>query len=433
MSSSPTLPNPPDPLLLRPRLGAVAVGLLAFSTYFCMYAFRKPFAVGQYHGDGLWGVDLKTTLVISQVVGYTFSKYLGVRWVSEASRRARLPFLLSLVAAAELALLLLPMLPPQAYWVALLLNGLPLGMVWGLVVRSLEGRRTSDVLLAVLSCSFIVASGVVKDIGRWLLSRGIDEAWMPSLAGALFLVPFAASAWLLDRVPDPDDADISARAARVPLSAAERRLLLRDLWPGLVPLAITYFFLTAFRDYRDNYGMDLFRALGYANDSAIFTATEVPIAALVLGSMAMLALVRRRQHALAGLFGVLAFGLLLLGLATIAFEQGVVSGQMWMLLIGLGGYLAYVPFGSFLFDHIMANASRAGTAVFAINLFDGLGYTGSVALQLSKDLLAGDESRLEFFKRVTYLMSVFGVVGVVLASWYFLRSARRAGVQCAVA
>lgn len=53
---------------------------------------------------------------------------------------------------------------------AMFLNGLPLGMVWGLVVWYLEGRRVAEVLLAGLSCSFIIASGAVKDVGRTVLA-----------------------------------------------------------------------------------------------------------------------------------------------------------------------------------------------------------------------------------------------------------------------
>ena len=35
-----------------------------------------------------------------------------------------------------------------------------------LVVRYLEGRRTSEILLVGLSCSYIISSGIVKDIGK---------------------------------------------------------------------------------------------------------------------------------------------------------------------------------------------------------------------------------------------------------------------------
>ena len=43
----------------------------AFSTYFAMYAFRKPFAAAKFEGQFFLstGVALKTALVISQIVG----------------------------------------------------------------------------------------------------------------------------------------------------------------------------------------------------------------------------------------------------------------------------------------------------------------------------------------------------------------------------
>jgi hypothetical protein len=40
-----------------------------------------------------------------------------------------------------------------------------------------EGRRTSELLLAGLSLSFIIASGVVKDFGRALMDGGVAQWW----------------------------------------------------------------------------------------------------------------------------------------------------------------------------------------------------------------------------------------------------------------
>ena len=53
--------------------------LAAFATYFCMYAFRKPFAAAKYEGLMFLGTDvnLKTVLLISQIIGYALSKYAG--------------------------------------------------------------------------------------------------------------------------------------------------------------------------------------------------------------------------------------------------------------------------------------------------------------------------------------------------------------------
>lgn len=44
----------------RHRYGVACGAAAAFATYFCMYAFRKPFTVGTYEGYALWGETTKS-------------------------------------------------------------------------------------------------------------------------------------------------------------------------------------------------------------------------------------------------------------------------------------------------------------------------------------------------------------------------------------
>lgn len=406
------------------RLGLSAT-LFAFGTYFCMYAFRKPFAAAGYAGEGYFGLELKTTFVISQVVGYTLSKYVGIRVVSEATRTARLRLLIGLVLLSELALVAFALLPREFRPLAILLNGLPLGMIWGLVVRYLEGRRTSELLLSGLSVSFIVASGVVKDVGRWALDDvGIDEYWMPACVGLFFLPAFVLFARCLDGIADPTADDERARMARTEMPKAQRRHFVRQHLGGMLLLLATYFALTAFRDFRDNYGVEMIAELGYANEAAPFTRTEIPVAIAVLVVMAALGVFQRPMTGLVAVFGVMTAGMVLVGLATLGLDAGWLGGEAWMITVGLGLYLAYVPFSSFLFDRIMAATRHVGTAVFAINLADAIGYTGSVGLQLYKDLLTRDSTHLEFFRGVSYALSVGASSALIAALVYFTRRAR---------
>ncbi|MEL6349705.1 MAG: DUF5690 family protein, partial [Myxococcota bacterium] len=349
-----------------PALFAAYAIVAAFSTYFCMYAFRKPFAAAEFEGLSFFGlaVDLKTAFVISQILGYTLSKFMGIRILSALSPTRRAGALIGLILAAEAALLLLGALPPSWGVVALFLNGVPLGMVWGLVVSYLEGRRSSELLLAGLSCSFIVASGVVKDIGRWLIqSVGVAELWMPAATGAMFLLPFIVSVWLLQQLPDPTAEDVALRSKRAPMSAGERRAFVRRFAGGLGMLVAVYFFLTAFRDFRDNYGADLFRELGYGETPAIFSLTELPVAFGVMIAMAALNLVQDNRRGLMATFAVMIAGVAMVGGATAALDLGVLSGVPWMILIGLGSYLAYVPFNALLFDRMIAYTRARGTAL----------------------------------------------------------------------
>jgi uncharacterized protein DUF5690 len=412
----------------NPRWGSwrsdLLASALAFSTYFCMYAFRKPFAAGTYGAEPWLGLDLKTSFVASQVVGYTVSKYLGIKWVSEVSRKHRLSLLLGLIAAAEVSLLGFAVLPRAGKVVALFCNGLPLGMIWGILVRYLEGRRSSELLLCGLSCSFIIASGIVKDVGRWLMSAGVPEYWMPAATGLLFVVPLLLTATLLDQMPDPSRDDEAEREARPPMLAADRRAFARRFLPGLGLLLIVYLGLTAFRDFRDNYGVELFAELGYSEEPALFSRTELPVALLVLLLLGGSSAVRERGRGLWTVFLLMTAGLGLLGAATLALEERWMDGQIWMICMGLGGYLAYVPFSSFLFDRIMAATRFAGTAVFAVNLADAVGYSGSLGMLLYKDVFAAESSRLGFFKTFTYGLSLGGAVLLSLAAVYFARQSQ---------
>jgi hypothetical protein len=101
-------------------------------------------------------------------------------------------------------------------------NGLSLGMVFGLVVGFLEGRRITEALTAALCASFILADGLTKSAGTWLLELGIAERWMPAMAGLLILAPLLTFVWMLSRINSPDHNDIALRSARAAMSAADR-------------------------------------------------------------------------------------------------------------------------------------------------------------------------------------------------------------------
>jgi MFS family permease len=391
----------------------------AFTAYFCMYAFRKPFSAAEYSGHQLWGLDLKAALVISQIIGYTLSKYIGIKICSEATPARRATLLVALIIAAEAALVLFGLVPWQWRFAMMFLNGLPLGMVWGLVVSYLEGRRTSELLLAGLSCSFIVSSGAVKTIGSGLLKYNVPEAWMPAATGAIFLLPFFLSVWMLKQVPQPSQADIDARVEREPMNHANRLAFVKHFLPGLVLLFTFYFFLTAYRDLRDNYAAEIFIQLGYSEKPAIFVLTELPAALGVMVALAALNLIEDNRWGLLGAFGIMITGCLLLGGATLLYDRAVINGVTWMILVGLGAYLTYVPFGSVLFDRLIAATHVAGTAVFAIYVADALGYTGSIGVLLYKNYSQRAIPWFDFMRGFSYIMCLLGCVCLGSSAIYF--------------
>ena len=406
----------------------------AFSTYFCMYAFRKPFAAATYEGLRFFGtdIDLKTAFVISQILGYMLSKYIGIKVCSETTRKQRMWRLCGMIIAAEVALVLFAVLPAEWKLFAIFCNGLPLGMVWGLVVLYLEGRRTSELLLAGLSCSFIIASGVVKGAGRWLMeAHGYGDFTMPAVTGLIFLVPFVISVFLLNQIPEPTQRDIDARVQREPMNAGERMRFMKEFLPGMLMLLTAYFFLTAYRDFRDNYMSNILLEMGITEQTKFMLLSELPVAFGVLVMLGGLFLIRNNRWGLIGAYAIMLLGLVLMGGSTLLLDNGALRGDVWMVLVGLGAYLAYVPFGSVLFDRLIAATRVIGTAVFAIYVADAIGYTGSVGVQLYKDLVETDATRLDFFRRFTYGMSILGVVLMASSCVYFLGKAKDADAKIA--
>jgi hypothetical protein len=424
-------------------LTAYAV-VFSFATYFSMFAFRKPFAAASYEGVTPLGsgLELKTALAIGQIFGYGFAKFLGMKFCSETPRRWRAPLLVAMILAAEAGLALFAVLPSGLKPLAMFLNGVPLGMVWGLVVWYLEGRRSSELLLAGLSCSFIVATGAVKDVGRAVLAGSaiplfglslpnplppVSEVWMPFAVGGLFLVPFMISVAMLDQLPEPTLRDTAERSPRQPMDGAARAAFLRRFLPGLALLLATYFFVTAFRDFRDIYMVEIFRDLRYSyeDNKSILSRSELYVSFGVAAALAMLYFIRDNRRGLTAVFGVMTAGVVLLGGATWLHQRGAIDGFWWVTLIGLGSYLAYVPFGSVLFDRLMATTRMTGTAVFAIYLADTLGYAGSITAMLTKDFWAPDSSRLEFLRAFAYGLSIGGAAFLVASGVYFSRATAR--------
>lgn len=82
-----------------------------FTTYFCMYGFRKAISAATFDGIQAFGISFKSTLVIAQVLGYMVSKFIGIKFIAELNKAKRGQYILALLLSAHLCLLLLAILP----------------------------------------------------------------------------------------------------------------------------------------------------------------------------------------------------------------------------------------------------------------------------------------------------------------------------------
>ena len=395
----------------------------AFFAYFCMYGFRKPFAVGTFDGE-LWGVDLKILLIVGQMLGYCLSKFIGIKVVSELPGARRGLAIAALIGTAQLALVVFAVVPEGLKPAAMFLNGMPLGMIWGLVFGFLEGRKVSDFLGAGLCASFIVASGFVKTVGKWLLDGGVPEVWMPAASGAIFLLPMALFTWMLAQVPPPSADDEAARTKRAPMDGPARRAFVARYAGGIVAVVAAYIVLTAYRDFRDNFAREIWDAVGYSEKPEIMTTSELPIAFASLVAIALIVAVKKNRLAVLAVHGLMVAGALLVLATTWLYTEGHLGPAPWMISVGLGLYLAYVPFNCVLFDRLVAAGGSVATAGFMIYVADAFGYLGSVGLLLYKNFGEPDLSWLDFFINFSWVMGIACAVGFGASALYFFRATR---------
>ena len=401
--------------------------IAAFGAYFCMYAFRKPFAVATFEDLSVLGIDYKIVLIITQVLGYMLSKFIGIKVISELEPRQRLAYLLGLIGISEVALILFGWVSQPYNFIFLFFNGLPLGMIWGIVFSYLEGRKYTEILGVILCTSFIVSSGVVKSIGLWVMaSWGVTQFWMPAVTGALFIIPLVFFARLLETVPQPTQEEKALRVERVPMRPKDRSNVIKQFALPLFILILFYIVLTAFRDLRDNYARELWDGLGYAGDISVYSTSELVVAFLVLIILASVYAIKDNLKALLTYHGILLFGTFSVGIATFLLQAQLLNPFLWMVISGFGLYICYVPFNALFFDRFIAAFRIKGNAGFLIYLADAFGYLGSMAVLLYKNFGMSTISWLKFFINGAYWLSIIGSISVVVSFFYLRKKHRKA-------
>lgn len=404
---------------------------MAFLTYSSMYAFRKPFAAATFEGELLWGMDLKVWLILAQTLGYMASKFYGIKMISELTKERRGVLILGLIGMSWLALLGFAVLPAPYNAACFLLNGFPLGLIWGLVFHYLEGRRFTEMMGSILAVSFVFSSGFVKTVGKFLLDNfGVDPYWMPFWTGALFIPLLVVAVLVLNQTPDPSGEDIALKTQRLPMTQRERWAFFKNFRPGIILLILVYMMLTALRDIRDNFAVEIWEGLEITVIPELLTQTEIPITLLLLLMMSLLVLVKNNQKALFLYHGIIIGGLALCIISTWLVRMELISPFLWVVATGTGIYMAYIPFNCLLFDRLLAAFRYVGNVGYLMYLIDSFGYLGSCGIMVFKQFgNVQNISWLQFYSDSVVILLSIGVLFMMINGFYFYRKLSKSQQQ----
>ncbi|EMI20681.1 putative membrane protein [Rhodopirellula maiorica SM1] len=409
-----------------PRVRLIVAACAAFSVYFCMYAFRKPFTAGTFEDQTVFGLGLKTTLVVSQLLGYMLSKFIGIKVVSEMRSEYRTITIIGLITFAELSLVGFAFLPMWTKPFFLFLNGLPLGMVFGLVLGYLEGRKQTEALSAALCASFIIASGVVKSVGRWLIQDwGISEFQMPMMVGLIFFPPLLVAVWALQKTPPPNDEDCRLRRQRKSMNRADRRGFLVKYWPGLACLVFVYVVLTIVRTIRDDFAVEIWRDMGVNETPSVFATSEIAVALFVTALNALAICFRNNLVAIRMTLAGMGIAFAFVVASVLGQGGGFFSPFVFMVACGVGLYVPYVAFHTTVFERLIAASKLPSNLGFLMYFADAMGYLGYAVVMILQTTLQESMQRsgaaLSFFTATLTIVAAASMVALAIAYQYFRR------------
>jgi hypothetical protein len=156
-------------------------------------------------------------------------------------------------------------------------------------------------------------------------------------------------------------------------------------------------------------------------DVSVFSITETIVGVSITVLVGLLFVVPDNRKALWINLLFVGVGAVLIITATWLLERQQLSPVAWMTLVGLGVYLAYVPYNCTLFERLIAVVRQRSNVGFVLYMADFVGYMGSVAIVLYKNFGTGNISWLRFYTQMAYVLPLASVVLLLFAYLYFKR------------
>lgn len=364
-------------------------------------------------------MDYKIVVSIIQLIGYVCAKMFGIKFISELKPQNRLKFIIGSAGLSELSLLAFGLLPIPYNIIALFFNGLSLGCMWGVIFSFLEGRRTTDILASIMGVSMALSSGVAKSLGLYALNElHVSEFWMPALIGALAFPLLSFMAWMMTKFPNPTATDIVARSARITLNGHQRWKLFKQYMPLLILLFVANLLLTVQRDIKEDFIVCIIDVSTIS--SWLFAKLDAIATIILLGIFAIFAFSSNHLRVLCSLLGLSTIGMCII--TVLGMGSLHVSTTMWLFLQTICIDIAYLSFQTIFFERFIACFKVKGNVGFFIISIDFVGYLGTLALLLFKELKASHMDWNVFYNQMSVFVGIACCIAFIASTIYIIQA-----------
>lgn len=397
-------------------------GGAALLSYSLVYALRKPYTAASFEGLTFLGSDYKVAVTTIQILGYVIAKFFGIKIISELRKENRFRFFVGSAILAECALIAFGLIEAPYNVIAMFINGLSLGCMWGVIFSFIEGRKVTDILASLLGVSMVFSSGLAKSFGLFAMNEmNISQFWMPAVIGGFALPLLVFMGYMLKKLPHPTAEDIALRNERVILDGKGRKALFKKYAPILSLLFIGNFMLLVLRDIKEDF---LVNILDMSNQSSwMFARVDTIVTLIILGIFALFIFLRSNIRALLWLMTLVIAGCLTMTYVSFHYERLDLDPIVWLFIQSLSLYIAYLTFQTIFFDRFIACFRIKGNVGFFIAMIDFIGYLGTVTLLSTKELLSVEVEWFALFNHIACIVGatctiMFSIAGILIYRKY---------------
>lgn len=369
----------PDGVWLSVRLSAYS--LLYYSSIF--FIKTSMFSASWAREDRFLHLDFKAALALAQTAGYLVGKGPSMAYSPKLERHQLPAALLAVIWGSGSMVLVMALGPPWLGVPAVAMACVFLAPSWSVLQRFIEGRSHTEAIVAVTSFAYIGVSGIVKTCGAQLLRWGLTERRMVACCVLGGVCVGSVSGLAVAAHPPPSAADVRRRGHRERITSvrAEGAMLFRRYGTGLGITMAAYVLCGALRAYRDYFQVELYSAAGInSSHTSVFALGEGVISALVLVTCAGFSRIHDNMRAMYSILATSAAGGVIIVVVTASWLAGSVAGVFWVVGVGCGTFLAYVPLGTMIFDRLLAAAGESLTSSLLQLVADTCVLVGTAAL-----------------------------------------------------
>jgi ABC-type multidrug transport system fused ATPase/permease subunit len=196
------------------------------------------------------------------------------------------------------------------------------------------------------------------------------------------------------------------------------RFALEAIAFGGMLLVILYLMQTIFRDFRDNFSVELFGFYGFT-DKSQFVSMEFIIGLTVVFTTSLIVIFKNNLWGFQASLILSGLGFVMMLVAELLFGSGQINFFYLMLFSGLGMSIGYVPFQIALLERFIAAFHIAGNVGFLMYISDSLGYLGSVSILFSKNAGLINIDNVALFHMLILGCGIIGLIATIFSIFYF--------------